>query len=155
LIGDWLDKMLNLKLCFYILFFVCFGFTTEVLFAAISDNVVIQWQNGESANLRMKGYSYVWMAFIYALIPILFLKGHSKVADLPVLVRLLVYTLFIYCIEFSAGFLLEQLIGRCPWKYTEGWHIMGYIRLDYVLFWMGFGYLLESAFLFLEKHFQF
>ncbi len=134
------------QLAFYILFFVCFGMTTEVFFTAISDFI-----SGEGS-LRLMGHTYVWMAFIYALIPILFLNIYPKVAHLSLPVRLLIFVLFVYAIEFSAGFLLDIFTGQCPWEYTTGWHIMGYIRLDYALFWAGFGFILEKLFLFIEKN---
>lgn len=157
LIWHWLLKVIlsceinfecfdmNKKLIFYILFFICFGITTEVFFTAITDFVA-----GEGS-LRLMGHTYVWMAFIYALIPILFMNVYPKIAHFSLPIRLLIFVGVIYMIEFSAGFLLEQLTGSCPWEYTTGWHIMGYIRLDYALFWAGFGFLLERLFLFLEE----
>ncbi len=142
------------KLLFYILFFICLGITTEVFFTAISD-AFAQFSNEEPVNMRLMGHTYIWMAFIYGWIPVLFAIGYPKISNLPLFIRLLVYILFIYIIEFVSGFLLEQLTGRCPWKYDTGWHIMGYIRLDYALFWMFFGFILERVYVFLEEHFQF
>jgi len=67
---------MNKKLVFYMLFFICLGMTTEVFFTAISDFIA-----GEGS-LRLMGHTYVWMAFIYALIPILMLNIYPKVAQL-------------------------------------------------------------------------
>jgi len=128
------------------LFFICLGMTTEVFFTAISDFIA------GKGSLRLMGHTYVWMAFIYALIPVLMLNIYPKVAHLSLLVRMLIFVAAVYLIEFSAGFLLDKLTGQCPWEYTVGWHIMGYIRLDYALFWAGFGFILERLYLFLEHH---
>jgi len=97
------------------------------------------------------GHTYIWMAFIYALIPVLMMNIYPKVAHFSLLVRMLIFVAMVYLIEFSAGFLLDKLTGQCPWEYTTGWHVMGYIRLDYALFWVGFGFILERLFLLLES----
>lgn len=129
--------------------FGCFGITVEIFFTAISDFVIAA---GEGVyNFRLMGQSYIWMFFIYGLIALLLPPIYSRLAKLPLLVRLLVYTLGIFTIEFITGFLLEQLTGRCPWKYQTGLHIMGYIRLDYAPAWMVFAWGMETYYLFLKK----
>ena len=100
------------KLAFYMLFFICLGMTTEVFFKAISDFIT-----GEGS-LRLMGHTYIWMAFIYALIPVLMLNIYPKVADFSLLVRMLIFVGMVYLIGFSAGFLLDKLTGQCPWEYT-------------------------------------
>ena len=141
------------KRLFYCLFFICLGITTEVFFTAFSD-LLSGLQSG-NPDWSLTGHTYVWMAFIYVLIPFLFGWGYELVKDFPLLVRLLVYTTFIYVVEFASGWLLEVLTGACPWEYTVGWHVMGYIRLDYFPFWMVFGLILESLYRFLEQRFNF
>ncbi len=139
------------KNLFYALFFICLGITTEVFFTAFSD-LYEGMQKGDY-NLSLTGHTYVWMAFIYVLIPFLFGAGYQLVKRFPLIVRLLIYVLAIYLIEFIGGFILETLTGKCPWEYTTGWHFMGYIRLDYAPFWLLFGFILERLYLFLENHF--
>ena len=57
----------------------------------------------------------------------------------------------IYIVECSTGFLLEQITGKCPWEYTSGWHLLGYIRLDYFPSWLAFAFIIESLYLYLES----
>jgi uncharacterized membrane protein len=76
---------------------------------------------------------------------IIFLK------ERPLVLRLLIYVLGIYIVEFSTGFLLEQITGKCPWEYTSGWHIMGYIRLDYFPTWLVFAFIVESLYLYINE----
>jgi len=80
------------------------------------------------------------------------LNIYPKVAHFSLPVRMSIFVGMVYLIEFSAGFLLDKLTGQCPWEYTTGWHVMGYIRLDYALFWAVFGFILERLYLFLEHN---
>ncbi len=132
------------------LFFICFGFTAEIFFVAFTN----LWNNepfcGEPL-WSLTGKTYVWMAPIYAIIPLAFGYLYPKLQHLPMFVRLLIYVLGIYCIEFSSGFLLEQITGKCPWEYTVGWHIAGYIRLDYFPAWLLFGFIIETLYVFIQE----
>jgi len=88
---------------------------------------------------------------IYGAISIAFPWGYSKLKQWDFLLRYLTYAVVILIVEYIAGFLLEQLTGNCPWKYTEGWHIAGFIRLDYLPLWMVFGAMLEGLHRFFVK----
>ena len=81
----------------------------------------------------------------------LFILIMSKTKNVPIIFRLFIYAIGIYIVEFASGFLLDMLTGSCPWEYKEGLHILGYIRLDYLPAWMGFGYLLEKLVLFFQQ----
>ena len=65
--------------------------------------------------------------------------------------RLLIYTLIVYAVEFCAGFVLRKLTGSCPWEYTNGFHLAGLIRLDYFPAWMFFTYLVEKLYVFMNE----
>jgi uncharacterized membrane protein len=65
--------------------------------------------------------------------------------------RALIYGAGILVVEFIAGALLELTTGVCPWKYTTGMHVMGFIRLDYFPFWAVFGYVLEKVIKFYDS----
>jgi len=39
--------------------------------------------------------------------------------------------------------------GRCPWHYDSRWAVHGYIRLDYAPFWLIFGFIIETVYLWL------
>lgn len=139
-----------IKKAFLVLFFGCLGITCEIFMVAFS-NLIKGAQLFHEPIWSLTGKSYVWMFPIYALIPILGGPIMNKCKNLPLLIRLLIYAGVIYLIEFSSGFLLEQLTGKCPWEYTSGWHLMGYIRLDYIPFWMAFAYLAELLYVYLDK----
>jgi uncharacterized membrane protein len=95
------------------------------------------------------------MFFIYALISPLFDFGYPKLKKFNIFFRVFLYSVIILAIEFSLGFLLEKIIGKCPWEYTTGLTFLGYIRLDYIFFWMIFGYLIERIYLLLNSVIKF
>ncbi len=136
------------KKIFLVVFFICLGITTEVFFTAIFEGL---WDWNERS-IRLEGHTYVWMAPIYALIPLLFPIGIKLFGHWHILIRAFLYMIFIFIIEFISGFLLETITGYCPWDYTgkSKWEIMGYIRLDFFAFWMFFGIMVEKFYLFLQ-----
>jgi hypothetical protein len=139
-----------IKNAFLVLFFGCLGITCEIFMVAFS-NLITGTQLFNEPIWSLTGKSYVWMFPIYTLIPVLGGPIMRKCKPLPLIIRLIIYAGIIYSVEFSSGFLLEQLTGKCPWEYTSGWHVMGYIRLDYIPIWMAFAYLVESLYFFLDK----
>ncbi|MEN9303682.1 MAG: hypothetical protein RL264_2111 [Bacteroidota bacterium] len=135
---------------FLILFFVCLGFTTEVFFTAFYALFENEPIDGKPLS-ALAGMTYVWMAFIYALIPIIGKLLLHKILPKPIYVRLFIYVSLIYIIEFSAGAFLELLTGSCPWKYTKGWHVMGWIRLDYFPAWTIFAWTIERLYVYIDN----
>jgi len=126
--------------------FACIGITTEIFFTAITDT--IKSAGTPDFSLRLKGQSYIWMFPIYGCISFLGPWVIDKIYAFPILLRALIYSTIILTFEFFAGWLLEKTTGTCPWKYTEGWHIYGFIRLDYSFAWMIFGLFVEQIYLF-------
>jgi len=122
------------------------GITIEVIFTAFYPLF-----SSEQFSWSLEGNSYIWMFFIYALINPLFELGYPKVKNYNIIIRLLIYSSIIFAIEFSMGFILEKLTGKCPWEYSTGLTFFGYIRLDYIFFWMVFGYLIEKIYLLLNR----
>jgi hypothetical protein len=118
------------KFGFMLLFFGCLGICTEIFFVAFM-NLINNEPFCNEPLWSLTGKTYVWMFPIYALIPILGGLLFRYFRPYPLLLRLLGYTLLIFTVESIAGFLLDQLTGKCPWEYTKGWHIMGYIQLEY------------------------
>lgn len=135
---------------FMMIFFACLGVTTEVIFTGITDAINNTPLCG-SPVMALAGKSYVWMIFIYAAIPLLGHYLHHHVEKYHVILRLLFYVALVYAIEFTSGLLLQKITGRCPWQYTEGWHVMGLIRLDYFPAWLLFCWILERLYLFINK----
>jgi len=139
---------------FYFIAFGCLGITTEIFFTAFSD-VVKSIQKRKKIDYSLTGHSYAWMFGIYGLVAIFLPTGYELFAGLPLLLRLLVYALCIFVVEFITGWILELTTGKCPWHYDTEWAVKGYIRLDYLPFWMVFGFIIESVYLFLCNHFVF
>lgn len=138
---------------FITVFFGLFGTTVEVFFTAIS-TLLMNYTNDQELNLILKGESYVWMFFIYCLIAPLFDSLYKRIRHLLWVIRSFIYGIIILGIEFLTGLLLDLIIGKCPWEYTVGFSILGYIRLDYIFFWMIFGLVIERIYLFLNVHFK-
>jgi uncharacterized membrane protein len=120
------------------------GLSTEIFFTAavafyhsVKDHTSIDW--------GFKGQSYIWMFFIYGVGAILFPLVHKHLKGFQLILRIFLIALGIFVVEFITGFILDKVTGHCPWQYTNRWNIMGYIRLDYLPAWMGFGYLIERA----------
>lgn len=139
------------KKVFMILFFGCLGMTTEIFFVAFT-NLLNQTPLWDEPLASLTGKTYVWMFPIYALIPIIAAPVFGLAKKYPVLLRTFFYAVLILIVEFITGFLLDQITGKCPWDYTTGWHIMGYIRLDYTPIWMVFGFMLEYLYNFLDTN---
>ena len=134
---------------FMIAGFACFGITVEVFFTAFTALFTQTPLCGKPLG-AMAGSSYVWMAFIYGLIPVLGLLLHDKAKQLVWWFRLPLYVIIIYVIEFTSGYLLQVITGDCPWHYTTGWNVMGLIRLDYFPAWLFFAWLTEQIYIFMN-----
>lgn len=119
----------------------CVGITTEIFFTAITQ-MIDWWPNPE--NWRLMGVSYIWMFPIYGIAGIAFPLLFPFLMKFNFLIRMLVYGIGILLVEFITGGLLDIFTGSCPWEYKTGWHIMGYIRLDYLPLWMLFGGMVEK-----------
>ncbi len=141
------------KKLFIIIFFICFGMASEIFFTAIVENIF--WDYSED-KIRLKGHTYVWMVPIYTLIPFTFPLMLKWIGKYHVLIRSFIYMVGIFIIEFISGFILDTLIGFCPWDYTgeSPYEIMGYIRLDFFPFWMFFGIVVEKLLLYLQEKIQ-
>ncbi|MEX0813281.1 MAG: hypothetical protein WD048_13765 [Chitinophagales bacterium] len=139
-----------MKKLFLFCAFACVGITTEIFFTAITDNITA-FQNNQPIDWRLKGQSYIWMFPIYGLAGLLFPIVLKYIGHFHVLLRVSIYGVGILAVEFIAGAALDFFTGQCPWEYTSGWHIMGYIRLDYFPLWAAFGYMIESILGVLDK----
>ena len=138
------------KIVILSLIFACVGITTEVVFTSIS-KAVNTFIADDAIDWALGGKTYLWMFLIYASIPIIFKVFEPLVASYNLFIKSLVAVAFIYIIEFSTGLALELITGVCPWKYTEGMHLFGYIRLDYFPFWLVFAIIIVSTYQMLDK----
>ncbi len=129
--------------------FGCLGITTEIFFTAITD-LIEMFQSG-NVNWKLQGKSYIWMFPIYGLAGIFFPILIKYFLKFHLILRMMIYATGILIVEFITGWLLDMLTGQCPWEYTSGWHVLGYIRLDYFPLWALFGWLIERVVVFFDK----
>ena len=113
---------------FYI--YAIHGYFTEVMFTA-------GWEFVVNQNWKFPGNTSVWSLFIYGVsglvIEGMYVRMRKKV---PTVLRLLVYTVWIYTWEFSTGLLLRQF-DACPWDYSPfEWDFFGLITLEYAPAWV-------------------
>ena len=134
---------------FMIIVFACLGVTTEVVFTAFM-NLINQTPLCGKPSVALAGMSYVWMLFIYGLIPIIGHYSYDKVKKHNVILRLIIYVTLIYIVEFISGFLLQKITGSCPWHYETGWQVMGLIRLDFFPVWALFCWIVERLYVFMN-----
>lgn len=130
--------------------FGCLGITTEIFFTAIT-GALNAIQAGEAIDWALVGKSYIWMFPIYGLAGIAFPPMVDRLMQVNILLRMALYASGILIVEFITGGLLDLITGSCPWEYTTGWHIMGYIRLDYFPLWALFGLMVERVYLLLKR----
>lgn len=118
------------------------GLACEVVFTAVMDYPSNQ-------DLRLKGYTYLWMVPIYALVYPACVLIYPRMSYYPLLVRGFAYMLIIYAVEYSSGWLLRRFVGECPWEkeyHKAKWHLHGLIRLDFAPAWIAAALLFEWTF---------
>lgn len=132
-------------------FFGCFGIAAEIFFTAVfgyhSETTgilgVIKGAQDSGIDWRLMGGSYVWMFPIYGLSGWLFPVIMRLIIKYPIPVRMTVYMAGIYLVELISGWLLDMLIGSCPWDY-KGPHIFKYINPPHAPAWMLMGFGIEK-----------
>ncbi len=115
------------------------GWCLEVVFTGVS---AVIWDRDRAAT----GKTYLWMHPIYGATALVLEFVHGAMSEQGWLLRGLIYVVIIYVAEFSSGWLLERLLGRCPWDYRgKGINIRGLVRLDYAPAWFVAGLLFEPV----------
>ncbi|MFN0201724.1 MAG: putative ABC transporter permease [Bacteroidia bacterium] len=127
--------------------FGSFGLAVEIFFSAFKSNYD-KYALGEALDFGLTGQSYVWMFPIYGsaflLMDFFFPIVKQKVPQL--FARIPLFILVIFFIEYLAGFVLQQLTGKCPWEYHSPYSVHGYINLAYTPFWVVFAIGLERVY---------
>ncbi|XP_002733584.1 transmembrane protein 229B-like [Saccoglossus kowalevskii] len=122
------DGALSIFVRFYI--YAIHGYFAEVMFTA-------GWEFVININWKFPGCSSVWSLFIYGISTLIIERMYlSLLKDrYSILVRGLIYTVWIYLWEFSSGYVLKQF-DACPWDYTPfDADFMGLITLEYAPGW--------------------
>ena len=104
------------------------GMVMEVIFTALHQVII-------ERNFRAMGVTYLWMWPVYGLGAELLSLLRDAVHSGWLFVPLAVISIFL--IEFASGWVLQKVIGKCPWYYGPvRFGIMGLVRLDYLPFWL-------------------
>lgn len=130
--------------------FAGFGIFVEVVFRAFT-NTLEQLYFDQPIDYTFRTKIYFWMIPIYGMSYLLLNAVYNKLSQIPFFLQLMLITISIFIIEYSTGFALQQLIGKCPWEYKIGYHFNGLIRLDYAPAWMLFAYLLLRFYKYIES----
>jgi hypothetical protein len=124
------------------LLLVCVGLSLEVIYTA-----AIHFK--KAGNLRLQGYTYVWMIPIYALVYPILTYVYPFASRYPFLLRGTGYVAAIYFVEYTSGWLLRKLTGECPWEREyrgSRWSIHDLIRLDMAPGWLGAAFIFETVY---------
>ena len=116
------------KKCKDMIIWSSIGVCNEVIFTAITEYY-------DNDNIKLTGYSYIWLIPIYSLLPLLFTIIDT--INKNIFIKVLLISLIIMCCEFSYGLLLQK-IAICPWEenYKLSYYtIYNVVRLDYFPFW--------------------
>lgn len=113
------------------------GISGEVAFTAIKALIYEKkWD--------LQGFTQLWVIPLYSLGGIfIFEPLHWWLFDSFILLRLSVYAIGIFLLEYIAGVLVTAFVGHCPWEYTGKGNVTGYIYLPYFPVWCGLGLILE------------
>lgn len=121
---------------------VSMGLAFEVIFTALMDMKT-------AGDRRLKGYTYIWMIPIYALVYPLLCALYPHLSGYSFLSRGLLYVAMIFVVEYASGWLLRRATGECPWERNYHGHkyaVHGLIRLDFAPAWFVAVMLFELVF---------
>jgi hypothetical protein len=137
-----------------VIVFISTGITLEVFWTAMGDFI-------KKKDLRLMGNSYIWMIPVYGLVPFIYKITLSNFQNCSIFLRGFIYMIAFYLLEYTFGFTIKQLTGRCPWDYSKHYvkifgkrrkvHFQKIITLEYAPAWYIYGILFELYYLFLIK----
>jgi uncharacterized membrane protein len=119
------------------------GWCIECLFTSVVDLA------SGTGDLRLKGYSYLWMHPIWGAGLLL---GERLLMELQRRRLSRAWRVFLgmwvcFAVEYLTGAVLVAVIGRCPWDYSGSVaSVHGLIRLDYAPFWLLCAWMCEPLF---------
>ncbi|KAK3094077.1 hypothetical protein FSP39_023916 [Pinctada imbricata] len=135
------EKYQPISIIWRLYIYAIHGYACEIMFTAL-------WEFVVNLNWKLPGVTSVWVLPIYGLSGLVIERMYLAMKDtVPQLLRIIIYTLWTYCWEFSTGFVLKQF-GACPWDYTP-FHgdFMGLITLEYAPLWFIGNYMVELFFM--------
>ncbi|MCO4793456.1 MAG: hypothetical protein KC493_07085 [Bacteriovoracaceae bacterium] len=127
---------------FTFLKFATFGVTAEIVFTSICENIEL-YKKKEKLNWSLTGHSYIWMIPIYGSISFFGPLVIVPLQEYPLIVRLLIFSIIIFIVEYITGWIIRKITGKVPWHYEGRFAIHNLIRLDYLPVWMLFSGIVE------------
>ncbi|MDD3839624.1 MAG: hypothetical protein PHP06_03535 [Clostridia bacterium] len=103
-------------------------------------------------NWTLASHTYLWMLPVYG--SAVFLEPiHNRIRRHPWISRGILWMGVILVIEYVSGWLIQQVIGVCPWDYSNNtnFSVNGFIRLDYAPAWFIAGLLFEHVHDYISK----
>lgn len=95
-----------------------------------------------SGDLRLMGYSNIWMFFIYGCA--VFLEPiHDIIHNWHWFARGSIWVVIIWGVEYASGSLLYLALGVHPWLYSGPFAVDGLITLAFAPAWFAAGLLFE------------
>lgn len=95
-----------------------------------------------SGDLRLMGYSNIWMFFIYGCA--VFLEPiHDIIHNWHWFARGSIWVVIIWGVEYASGSLLYLVLGVHPWLYSGPFAVDGLITLAFAPAWFAAGLLFE------------
>jgi hypothetical protein len=89
-----------------------------------------------SRDKKLPARTYLWMHPVYGAAALALETVHTRLARRSRLTRAAASLGVIYATEYAAGAALRRVLGDCPWRYHDGMHLHGLVRLDYAPFWL-------------------
>ena len=123
--------------------FLLFGFIgiiAEVFYTGLLDGI-------KNKDPTLKATSYIWMYPIYGSAGIIIKYLHYIFFDYNILLRGMIYGVYIIAGEYITGTFLKYYTGKCPWHYTSKYSWQNVIRLDYLPIWITAGLAIEQLLL--------
>jgi hypothetical protein len=110
------------------------GWSTEIIWTGVGSLI--------SGDMRLVGYSNMWMFFIYG--SAVFLEYiHDIIGRWNWFVRGVIWVTIIWGMEYTSGLLLYSILGVHPWIYTDPFAVDGLITLAYAPAWFIAGLVFE------------
>lgn len=110
------------------------GWGTEVAWTGLGSLI--------GGDLRLLGYSNIWMFFIYGCA--VFLEPiNDVIAGWNWFFRGILWLVMIWGMEYTSGLVLYLALGVHPWLYTDGMAVDGLVTLAYAPAWFAAGMLFE------------
>lgn len=117
------------------------GWCASILWTAAEDRI-----RGKAADWRLVGRVSLWTFPLFGVLAVLYEPLHGGLRSLPWFMRGATYAMGFWLVEYSAGWLLRKLLGRCPWDYSA-WrgNLHGLVTWEFGAVWFAAGLLLEPV----------